>query len=183
MFGHLGDQRADAAHLGVRAGGGDNEAAAAIRDGGAHVHHADAVTERGLVIGNRICGLGCWQRLARQRGFVRVQPRVLNDPAIGGDAISCIEQHHIAGHQSLGGNLALSTIAEHTRDGHRALAQSRQGTRRLPLRDEADDRVEHDHDQDCAGFDQLAERERDCGGSEQQPHDQAFELVCDEHQR
>lgn len=29
----------------------------------------------------------------------------------------------------------------------------------------------------------LAERERDCGGSKQQPYDQASELVCDEHQR
>ena len=154
------DQRADPAHLGAHAGGGDEEPAAAVGDGRAQVDHVPPVAERR--VRRRGSGRRSWltgERLAGQRRLLHLQPHALDDPAVGGHARPGGEDDDVAGHQLGRGDLVLLPVADDVGRRHRLLLQGGQGLLGLPLGQEADGGVQDDDDQDGDRLDRLAQRE------------------------
>ncbi len=80
----LFDHDADLADLRPHAGGGDEEPATPVGHGRAHEGHADPISEHGLGVGDRIRPLADSLGLAGQGRLLNLQPRGLDDAAVGG---------------------------------------------------------------------------------------------------
>jgi len=50
---------------------------------------------------------------ARERGFIHLQTLHLDQTQIGGHTVARLEQHHVAGHESLGVDALLATLTAH----------------------------------------------------------------------
>ena len=101
------------AHLGVHAGGGDQQLAPAVAHGAAHIRHAVPVAQRRRAP-TRQGGLAFFHRqaLAGQGGLLDLQRHRLQQAAVGGHRVPRLQQHHIAGHQILAVN-GLNMAAPH----------------------------------------------------------------------
>ena len=178
----LVDQGADLAHLGPRAGGRDDQPAAAVGDRRAHEGHVGAVAERRDGVGDRVGALGHGEGFARQRRLLDQQSRGLGHPAVGGHPRPGREDDDVPGHQLGRGDLAPCPAPDHLGHGDGLLLECRQRLLRPPFRQEPDDRVQDDDDEDRDRLGRLAHREGHNGGRDQQEHDQAPELGGEDRQ-
>ena len=99
--------RAPILPISVRAGGRDDQPAAAVGDRRAHEGHVGAVAQRRDGVGDRVGGLGHGERFARQRRLLDQQPRGLGHPAVGGHPRPGRDDDDVPGHQLGRGDLAL----------------------------------------------------------------------------
>ena len=87
------------------------------------------------------------------------------------------------GTRSASGDLMLLAIADDMRHRRGLLPEGGEGLRRLPLGQEADERVQDDHGEDGGRLDALAQGEGHRGRRQQQDHDEALELIDENRQK
>ena len=138
----VGEQVGDVADLGVHAGGGDDDLAAAAGDRGVHVGHARAVPERHVVTRHRGDRLADREALAGERGLLDLEGRGDADPAVGRDPVAGLDQHDVARHQLLGVDLDGLAVPAYPGDGLHHLGQRLDALLGLGLLAQADHRVE-----------------------------------------
>ena len=159
----------DVPHLRTHARGGDQDLAVAAGDVGVHEGHVDAVAQRHVGSDDGLGVLLDGHALAGQRAFLDLQRRRHDHPAVGRHAVAGIDQHDVAGHDLVGGDLDHVAVAPHLGDRLHHLAEGRcgglgfaflvipqprveEGQQDQPhagavLGDEqADDRCDHQHD-------------------------------------
>jgi hypothetical protein len=129
---------------------------------------ATGVREQPAISPQQGVRLGDGERLAGQRRLFQLPPDTFHDPAVGRNAIAGVQDHDIARHQLLRGDLAFLCISNDVRHGHGLLAQRIQRCLCLPFGEKANDRVQDDDDQDGHRFDAFSQR---------QGHDEAAELA------
>ena len=110
-------QVGDVADLGVHARAGDDQLAAAPRDGGVHVRHAGPVAERYVVAGDRVGRLADREALAGECGFLDLERGRDADPAVCGYLVAGLDEHDVADHELLGVDLDRLAAAAHAGDG------------------------------------------------------------------
>ena len=144
----------------------------------------DAVAERRLGVGDRVRPLADGLGFARQRRLLDLQPRGLDDPAVGGDAGCPAERTtRSPGTSSAAGTWRSIPSRTTWATGDGLLLEGGEGLLGLPLGQEADGGVQHDDDQDRDRLDVLPDREGDGRGGEQQEDDQVLELGGEDRQR
>ena len=117
------------------------------------------------------------QRLAGERGFVHMQIPHLEEPQVGGHAVTGLEQHDIARHQILGGNPQLASVAPHGRlRGHHP-AERLDGFLRLGLLEKSDHRVDQHHAENHRRIHPLAEQRGDSHGKQEDVNERLVELL------
>ena len=175
------EQAGDATDLGLHAGGDDDGPPGPARHAGAEEHHAAAVGERCLDAAHRGVLLDRFG-LAGQRCLVGPQHGRVNQPRIGRNQISRVDEEQVAAYDVTTRDDFCPSVADYsrTRCGH----SRERGDRLLGavLLEEPDDGVEDDDGDDRAAVDDLAESNRDPGGADQNPHHQALELSCEDRE-
>ncbi len=151
--------RRDLAELGVHAGRGHHGDGAPARHRGALVQHRGPVADRS-VRGNGRRRLLNRHRLDGERRLVDGKIGGGHQARIGGGHVAGLDQHDVAGHQVLGVHHQHPAAAAHALQVRADPAQRLHGTLGLELGDEADQRVEPQHDQNGDGFLPVAERGR-----------------------
>ena len=135
---HVGD----VPDLGVHAGGGDDQLAAAAGDRGVHVGHAGPVAERDVVTRHRVDRLADRQALAGERGLLDLERRGQADPAVGRHPVAGLDQHDVAGHEVLGVDLDRLAVASYPSDRLHHLRESLDALLGLRLLTQPDHGVE-----------------------------------------
>ena len=111
-------------HLGVHAGGGYDAPAPPPGDHSGGGHHIDPLGQWG-VLRERAGGLlGHGGGLAGEGALVGLQPRRLQNAAVGGHQIPCFQPDHISRHQRLGVQPHLSAAPDYPGLGSGHLPQS-----------------------------------------------------------
>ena len=161
----------------MRGPGRDRDAAAA--PGG----HDGARVEEAAALGQRRVGgdggdalldrLG----LAGQRRLLRAQRRGVEQPHIRGHAIALRHLQQVARHHLLGRDLDPGAVAAHARGLGDQLRQRRDRAPRAVLLRETDQRVERHHGEHHRAVLDLPERERQCAGADQRPHQRRAHLI------
>ena len=105
---------------------------------------------------------------------------MLENPAVGWNPVTACKEHHVAGHQNVVRYLALSAIAQNARDRYGSSPKPGERACRFPFGSKANQRIEQDDDQDGDGFGKFAKSERYPRRSQEQPDDEALELVEDD---
>ena len=95
----VGEHVGDVADLGVHARGRHDQLTTAASDRRVHVRHTGAVAQRDVLAGHRVGRLADRQALPGQRGFLDLQRRRQDHPAIGGHPVAGLDQHDIARNQ------------------------------------------------------------------------------------
>ena len=121
--------------------------------------------------------LGDRQRLAGERGFVHMQIPHLEEPQVGGHAVTGLEQHDIARHQILGGNPRFTSVAPHGRLRGDHPAERLDGFLRLGLLEKTHHRVDHHHAENHCGIHPLAEQRGDSHGHHEDVNKRLVELL------
>ena len=169
---HIGltDHARNASGLCALAGLHDKPKALARHDHGAREDHVCAISEWGIRT-KRFAVLADRSRFAGQRGLGRIHRARIDDPQVGGHAISGSQPHQIARHQRAGVQPLSGSAAMHR--GIAGHASRQRGERVLgpPLLDEAHQSVDQDHAHYDAGVDEFTEEEGN-GGRRQQDVDQ-----------
>ncbi len=174
------EQRADPADLGTPAGGDDDPGRLARGHQRARERHVAPVAERG-VGGHVSLGLLRRDRFAGQRRFVDQHPARANEPYVRRQAVSGLEQHHVAEHQLP--HRELPALAGAQDDGVR---RDHAGDRRerllgLALLHEADGRVGDDHHENDRGVDRVPEQHGRERAAEQEIDQRAVKLPEEPH--
>ena len=139
-----------------------------------------AVAEGGLGVGHGRGPLLDRHRLAGQRGLVDRQVRRHHQAAVGRDPVAGLEQHDVAGHELVGGDLDDPVVAPHPDPAHQHLLQGVEGVGGLGLLDVAEHGVDQQHHADDDRVLHVAEGPRQHRGAGQDEHDPAAELVDEE---
>ena len=100
-----GQHVGDVADLRAHARGGDEDLAVAARHVGVHERHVEAVADADVVPADGRGVLLDRDALAGQGALLDLQRRREDDPAVGGDAVTGVDHHDVAGHDLLGGDL------------------------------------------------------------------------------
>ena len=171
------DQRADLPDLAAHAGGGDDHPASPVRHRGAHEEHVPPVGDRRVRVRDGFDGLGDRLGLAGQGCLFGLQPRAHNDAPVRGHPRAGVEGDYVTWDERGGGDLMLLAIADDMRHRRDLLPEGGEGLRRLPLGQEADERVQEDDGDDGGRLDALVQGEGHRGRGQQQDHDEALELI------
>ncbi len=148
---------------------------AAARCRGSAEDHAGALRQRRLRR-HRLDVLWNRRRLPGQRGLVRLQLRRLQQAHVRGHDIAGFEGDDIARHQLDGIHFLQFSVAQDLGRGPAERPQRLHRPGRAQFRQESDQRVDgHDRD-DSDGFLDLAKRQGDDAGREQQSHHEIAEL-------
>jgi hypothetical protein len=106
-------QTGDAADLGVHAGGGDDQLAAAAGDRGVHEDHVLAVAEWHVGPVDRVGAFTRRLALAGERRLLDLEVVGQQQAAVGGHAVAGLDQHDVARHQLAGGHVGQLAVAAH----------------------------------------------------------------------
>jgi hypothetical protein len=172
---HRRQQGADAAQLGLAAGGHHHAGALAVGDQGAGPGHAAAVAERGFGLDRFDLLVDC-QRLAGQRSLHQAQRLDIDQAQVGRDAIPGCQVNDVAGHQVLGGDFVALPRARHGGVRRKHVADRIERLFGASFLDVADQGVDHDHAEDHAAVERMAEQRGDDPGRQQHIDQDVVEL-------
>ena len=161
-----GQQAADAADLGVRAGGDHHADALAVRHQRTGVGHAAAIAEWRIHCGAQG---GFFHRFgfAGQRRLIDAQRAGLQQAQLGRHLVAVGDQDNIARHKLFGRYLDHAPVAPHSRLQRQQVADRVHGALGLAFLYETDHGVD-DHDtEDHAAVDPIAQQQSDRAGDEQ----------------
>ena len=170
-------QAGDAPHLGFHAGGGDQRLDPAAGHHGVHEHHVAAFRQRIFAGRERVGVLAHGMGFAGQGRFRHLGVVRRQHTGVGGHAVTRLEQHDVAGHQFLGGDLPHLAAAPYPRMLRQHLLERRQGCVGAVLLVETEAGVEHDDDQNHHCVLDVADRTGQRGCADQHDHQQILELV------
>ena len=139
-----GDEPRDVPRFGAVARGPDDGLALTGGDERAGEGEIAAVGEHG-VERERVRVLVDGEGFAGECGFIDLQTFHLHQPQIGGHAVARLEQHHIAGHESLGVDSLRAAIAAHGGLGRDHAGERLDGFPGLGLLEKTENGIE-DHD-------------------------------------
>jgi hypothetical protein len=155
------------ADLGVHPGRGNDHLAAPARHGRVHIGHAGPVAERYVAL-DRLGSLGHWQTFSGEGGLFYLEGRGNTNPAVRGNPIAGLHQHHVPRHELFGVDLEGLTIPSNPRDSLEHLRQRLDAFLRLGLLAQTDHRVEdREAGKDCGGRHVSRDDKVDHGGREQ----------------
>ena len=149
-------QRADPADLGLKAGGHHDAGALARRHHGSRIGHAPSVSEGGVLLDGGL-GLGGSHRFTREGCLVDQERAGLEQPEIGGDAVSGFDEDNVAGHDLAGGDARAAPVAQHVGARRDHAADGVERVLGLALLDEADNGIDEDHGDDDGRIDEVSE--------------------------
>ena len=160
-----GQHVGDVPDLGAHARRRDQDLAVAAGDVGVHERHVDAVADRHVGPRDGLGALLDRDALAGQGAFLDLQRRRDDHPAVGRHPVAGIDQHDVAGHDLVGGDLGDVAVAPHLGDRLHHRAERRRGGLGLAFLVVAQPRVEQGQhgqsDRGAALADQQADDRRD----------------------
>ena len=179
-FSGEGDQLANPAELRRETGCGRDREAASGDHRGPEIDHRAPVGQRGLGGEPGVDVLVDRHALSGQGGLGGAETAAPDEPRVGGDMASRLQDQQIA-RNDLGG-ADPDEIALPPNEGvrHRQGAQLRQRDASPPLGDESDPRVEEKRGQDCERLDVLPQRRRNGRSGQEEQDDEAAKLREDE---
>jgi hypothetical protein len=159
---HVGEHLADAAHLGVAAGGDDHAARLAVHHGGAREGHGDLIAHARRLGEHGVGDLLDGGALPGELALDGLQLGHRHQPQVGRDLVPRLEQHQVARHQlPRVGVHDLAATADLAAGGGE-LHQRVEGLLGLALLIEADEGVDDDDGEDGDG---VAEARQAAGGA------------------
>ena len=166
----------DAAEFRARPGRRHHGQAAAVRQDGPREHHVASLGDRSVGCIERVGVLRDRRRLAGEGRLLRLQVDRPHQPAVGGDAVACVEHEQVAGHHVPRRQLDLLAVTDDGGARGRHLPQRIDGALGAELLHEAEQHGEqHDH-RDRDGFDDVPEQRRQCSRHQQDDDQHVAEL-------
>ena len=177
---HLPDQRGDAADFGIRPGGDRDTRRLARGDQRAGIQHTDPVAQWRIQPHNRLA-LDGRQRFPGQDGFIRQHVAGPDQPQVGRGFVARLNHDNIADHNLARINLVALAAPQHRRMRRDHVTDCGQRLFCLALLQKADDRVDHNHRDNHARIDEVAQKPcRRC--RRQQEIDQHIVELCQKAQ-
>jgi len=135
------------------------------------------VAEGQISATDRLGGLVDGNRFTRQRRLVHQHGYGRQEAAIGRHPVTRVEQHDVARHHRVGGDLHHRAAAANPGAGDEHVAQRRHRVLRPALLDEPKSTVDQQDDAHHRRILEIPERGREAGGAGQDRHQDAAELV------
>ena len=176
-------QSGDAADLGRHAGRRDDAHRSAVCGQCRLERHIYLVAERRVCLYYRAVVLIDGHRFARQCRFVDSKRRRFKQPDVGGDDVSGLEGHHVAGHEFGGRDDLMPSVPDHDGLGDRHFLERAERLFGTILLSEADDGVQHDDDEYDRRVGQVAHHTRNYGRRRQYHDHQIAKLAQKQHPR
>ena len=136
----------------------------------AGVDHRSPLGQRRLD-GQSVRALRDGQRLAGQRRLVDLEPLLLDDAPVGGDAFALADEQDVARHDLLGRDLGDDSVADDDRPLRERLGQREDRALGRDLLPEAQGAVHDEDGGDRHSLDDVADRDRDGGRGDEQEHE------------
>ena len=149
---HGGDLAHFRAHARVR----DHARASAVSHSAAGICHIRTVAEGRGDVHHLLCVLFGGDALAGERGFLDLQRRRGEKAHIGGDDVARFQLDDVAGDEFLAGEMFPLAVAQHLGKCLVHILQGFHGVLGFVLLHHADDRIQHDDEQDDARVDEFA---------------------------
>ena len=177
LLAHRAGQRADPADLGLVTRGCHHRRPDAGGHRGARIDHVEPVSQRRIAVRPvPLAVFGHRQRLARERGLVRPQVGLLDQPCVRGNGLAGGELDDVPAHDAFGVDRHDLPVAQHRRASGGEAEEGFHRPSSAELQRETEQGVHGDHDADCRGVEQVAHGERHDGRRHQQQRDHTFEL-------